>query len=180
MTHREDTVQVDTLVVGSGPIGATFARRLVEGGRSVLMVDAGAKQSSRPGAHLKNAFLYQRNLDLFSSVIRGHLQPLSVASNDQPVVTLDPAAFQVDFSKYEGFVHNNQNPDQDPARHLPAAAVTYGVGGMATHWTCATPRQHPRVHSGGLRVSRRVQEIQQKGSRGARHLHRYAAGPDEL
>jgi pyranose oxidase len=161
--QRDDTVRVDTLVVGSGPIGATFARRLVEAGRSVLMIDAGAKQSSRPGAHLKNAFLYQRNLDLFSSVIRGHLQPLSIPSNDQPLVTLDPAAFQVDFAKYKGFVHNNQNPEQDPARNLPAAAVTYGVGGMATHWTCATPRQHPSVERTDVLTSEEWDRLYDEG-----------------
>jgi pyranose oxidase len=141
----DTTLKVDTCIVGSGPIGSAFARRLVEAGRHVLMLDAGAKLSDRPGEHLKNAYLYQRNVDLFSSVIRGHLTLLSVPSNVTPVVTLDPDAFQVDSGKYVGFVHNNQNPDQDPTRNLPAAAAAYVVGGMATHWTCATPRHHPSV-----------------------------------
>ena len=141
----DKSISVDAFIVGSGPIGSAFARRLVEAGRSVLVVDAGAKLSDRPGEHLKNAYLYQRNLDMFSPVIRGHLTLLSVPSNDQAPVTLDPAAFQVDSSKYDGFVHNNQNPDQDPNRNLPAAAASYIVGGMATHWTCATPRHHPNV-----------------------------------
>jgi pyranose oxidase len=142
---NSDQLRVDALIVGSGPAGCTFARKLVEAGRSVCVVDAGPKHSSRPGAHLKNAALYQRNIDLFASVIRGHLHLLSVPSNDQPVVTLDPDAFQVDFKKYGGFTHNNQNPDQDASLNLPAAAATYGVGGMATHWTCATPRHHPTI-----------------------------------
>jgi pyranose oxidase len=141
----QDTLHVDVLIVGSGPAGCTFARKLVEAGRSVYMVDMGAKLSRRPGAHLKNAFLYQRNLDLFASVIRGHLHALSVPTNSQPVLTLDPGAFRVDYAKFPGFVHNNQNPDQDPFMNLPGAAVTYGVGGMATHWTCATPRHHPKI-----------------------------------
>jgi len=138
----QSSVHVDALIVGSGPVGCAFARRLVEAGRKVLMLDAGPKLSDRPGEHLKNAYLYQRNLDLFSSVIRGHLALLSLPSNRQPVITLDPAAFHVDAAKYRGFVHNNQNPDQDPSLNLPAAAASYVVGGMATHWTCATPRHH--------------------------------------
>jgi pyranose oxidase len=140
-----DTIKVDAFVAGSGPVGCTFARRLVEAGKNVLVVDPGAKLSERTGAHLKNASLYQRNVDLFASVIRGHLYVVSVPSNNQPVVTLDPAAFQVDMEAFDGFVHNSQNPRQSPYRNLDAAAVTYAVGGMATHWTCATPRHHPTM-----------------------------------
>jgi pyranose oxidase len=92
-------MDVDVLIVGSGPIGATYARKLVDAGRSVYMVDMGAQTSRRPGEHLKNAFLYQRNIDLFASVIRGHLSVLSVPTNATPVVTLDPGAFQIDAEK---------------------------------------------------------------------------------
>lgn len=148
--NDRDTVQVDALVVGSGPIGAGYARTLVDAGKRVLVVDAGAMVSDPPGSHIKNTALYQRNLDLFSSVIRGHLNLVSIPSNNQPVVTLDPAAFQVDMERYAGFVHNNQNPEQSEHRHLDAAAVTYAVGGMATHWTCACPRQHPTIERAGL------------------------------
>jgi pyranose oxidase len=144
-----EEITADVLIVGSGPVGATFARRLVEAGRSVLMIDMGAQLSDRPGAHLKNSFLYQRNLDLFSSVIRGHLHEVSVPTNDAPVLTLDPGAYTVEYGKTPGFVHNNQNPDQDPARNLPGAGVSYGIGGMATHWTCATPRHHPTMERSG-------------------------------
>jgi pyranose oxidase len=141
----DETIQADVFIVGSGPIGATFARKLVEAGRRVLMVEAGPQYSARPGEHLKNAAIYQHNIDLFAPIIRGHLHLLSVPSSNQPVVTLDPDAFQVDFAKYLGFVQNNQNPEQDHALNIPAAAATYGVGGMATHWTCAVPRHHPLV-----------------------------------
>ncbi|MDQ4144631.1 MAG: pyranose oxidase [Actinomycetota bacterium] len=139
------TVEVDVLVVGSGPAGATYARKLVEAGRSVYMVDTGARLSHRPGWHLKNAFLYQRNIDLFASVIRGHLHVLSVPTGGQADLTLDPGAFRVDLDEHAGFSINNHNPDQSAMKNLPGAAVTYAVGGMTTHWTCATPRQHPTV-----------------------------------
>src|SRR5438309_3559736 len=164
-TRPRKTIQVDVLLVGSGPVGCTFARRLVEGGRRVYMVDAGARLSERPGEHLKNAILYQRNLDLFSSVIRGHLNLLSIPSNDQPVVTLDPAAFQVDYRKFRGFVHNNQNPDQDPSVNLEAAAAAYAVGGMATHWTCATPRHHPDIERGNYYEDGEWDELYTEGER---------------
>ena len=94
--------QCDVLVVGSGPLGATFARKLIEGKRQVLMIDAGAQLSERPGWHLKNSFLYQRNVNQFTGVISGHLHTLSVPSNKSDVPTLDPGAFKVNYEKFDG------------------------------------------------------------------------------
>jgi pyranose oxidase len=141
------SLATDVLIIGSGPIGAAFARKLVDAKREVFMIDAGAMQSPRPGEHLKNAFIYQRNIDLFVNVIKGHLQVLSVPTNKLPVPTLDPGSFMVDFGNplFKGLSHNGQNPEQDPAKNLEGAAATYAVGGMATHWTCATPRHHPTI-----------------------------------
>ncbi|MDL2081903.1 pyranose oxidase [Streptomyces sp. GXMU-J15] len=133
---------VDVLIVGSGPVGATFARKLVDAGHHVLMIDAGAQLSGTYGEHLKNSFLYQKNVDLFASVIRGHLHPLSIAKDDSPVVTLDPSSFSYDAEEWPGFVLNNQNPEQKKRDNLGASAATYAVGGMATHWTCAVPEFH--------------------------------------
>jgi pyranose oxidase len=135
----------DVLIIGSGPVGCAFARKLVDAGKDVLMIDAGAQLSRRYGEHLKNSYLFQRNIDLFVSLIKGHLLPLSTATNREPVLTLDPSAFSYDPEKYAGFSMRNQNPEQRTHLNLPAAAATYAVGGMATHWTCAVPRFHPEV-----------------------------------
>ncbi|KAF3223077.1 hypothetical protein TWF679_004275 [Orbilia oligospora] len=69
------TIRTDVLIVGSGPIGAIYARKLVEAGHKVLMVDAGAQESEIPGEHKKN--VTDMTLNDFSSVIQNDLTPLS-------------------------------------------------------------------------------------------------------
>lgn len=41
LKKKGNVYPADVLVVGSGPIGAVFARKLVDGGKKVLMVDMG-------------------------------------------------------------------------------------------------------------------------------------------
>ncbi|GHC74578.1 pyranose oxidase [Nocardiopsis terrae] len=134
-----EKITPDVLVVGSGPIGSLFARDLHAKGKNVLMVDAGPQTAGRYGEHQKNSFLYQRNIDEFVNVIKGHLHPLSVSTRSDIPTTLDPSSYHYDAEEYAGFVLNNQNPHQKEEDNLGACAATYAVGGMATHWTCAMP-----------------------------------------
>ena len=78
------TLEVDVLVVGTGPFGATFARKLVENGCSVLTIDAGPQIAKRPREHLKNTFLYRKNALSFANVIeeKHHHLSVPVASNE--------------------------------------------------------------------------------------------------
>ena len=48
--------QIDILIIGSGPVGATFARILSEQkpDAKILMVDAGPRLTARAGQHIKN------------------------------------------------------------------------------------------------------------------------------
>ncbi|KAH6889472.1 hypothetical protein B0T10DRAFT_404819 [Thelonectria olida] len=112
--------EVDVLIVGSGPIGAVFARTLVEGGRKVLMVDIGEQETRRVGDHKKNSVAVQKDISLFTKT-----QELS-------------------------YVLNGQNPHQKASENLPAAAASRVVGGMGSHWTCCTPRQHPDIERSKL------------------------------
>lgn len=101
--HEAKKLQCNVLIVGTGPLGCTFARKLIDGGmEKVLMIDAGAQLSPEPGAHLKNSFLYQRNVNLFTGVIKGHLRPLSIPPDKSAVPTLDPGTFTYNPETYDG------------------------------------------------------------------------------
>ncbi|KID84961.1 Glucose-methanol-choline oxidoreductase [Metarhizium guizhouense ARSEF 977] len=110
-------VEVDVLIVGSGPIGAVFARELVNAhwnhkkDLKILMVDVGPQDSFRIGEHKKNSVAVQKDISLFTK----------------------------DGTKY---VRNGQNPMQVANKNLSEAATSRVVGGMGSHWTCCTPRQH--------------------------------------
>ncbi|QRV88045.1 GMC oxidoreductase [Ceratobasidium sp. AG-Ba] len=138
---------VDVFIAGSGPVGATYARKLVDAGLSVVMCEMGATDTKPPASHKKNEIEYQKDIDRFVNVIKGALSPVSVASNRAFVDTLDPASWNDDNS----FVSNGKNPKQKESCNLSAQAVTRGTGGMATHWTCAVPHflkgiERPVIH----------------------------------
>ena len=97
-----ERLDVDVLVIGSGPLGSTFARKLFDGGRQVVMIDAGDQLSKRPGQHLRNSFLYQRDASQFADVIIGHLHTLSVPVDKSAVPSLDPGAFSLQHGDQPG------------------------------------------------------------------------------
>ncbi|KAF4814316.1 Pyranose 2-oxidase [Colletotrichum tropicale] len=148
MPPKERLDEVDVLLVGSGPIGAVFARKLVEAGRNVVMIDVGEQETRRIGDHKKNGIAVQKDISLFTNVVKGELQLLSVPTSNTDA-GLEPSAW-VPEPCQQKFVHNGQNPNQKPYENLPAAAATRVVGGMGSHWTCCTPRQDPTIERSTL------------------------------
>ena len=134
-----ETVDCDVLIVGTGPVGAIYARYLADAGLRVLMVDAGAATSLPAGGHLRNDYLHQRDLRSYHDAIAARLYPLSLPAASRPL-KLGGAAMPPRASR-----GNNLNPEQVAARNLPAAAACYAVGGMGTVWTCLAPRFHPAL-----------------------------------
>jgi len=126
----------DVLIVGSGLIGAIFARLLVESGLHVVMVEAGANLSQRPGEHLLNSYLHHKDPEQYHSAVsaRLHLASIPVVRNAQSRAAV--------FSSYN---FSNYNPEQNAKRNLPAAALCYAVGGMGTVWSGLVPRLEPSV-----------------------------------
>lgn len=148
MDYSIAEMTVEVLIIGSGPVGSTYARQLFEGGKykKILMIDLGAQLSAKPGTNAKNAYLYNYNedgLDALSQVVRGELTATSVPlqqpwpENLSPISQPDPNAPP---TKYR---LNSENPDQLDWDNMPAGASSFNVGGMGGHWTCCTPRPTP-------------------------------------
>ncbi|KAF5672307.1 pyranose 2-oxidase [Fusarium heterosporum] len=144
----------DVLIVGSGPIGAVFARTLLDKNYKVLMIDVGQQETRRIGDHKKNNVAVQKDISLFTNTVKGELDPLSVPTSSVQTI-LEPACWTPeDAPRIAGTSRlsckNGQNPDQKAYENLPGAAATRVVGGMGSHWTCCTPRQHPTIERSNL------------------------------
>lgn len=63
----------DVVVVGSGPLGVTVARRLAERGRTVLVFEQGPAISDPPGSHLRNAARFRTEPDSYLGEAFQHL-----------------------------------------------------------------------------------------------------------
>ncbi|KAF8969196.1 pyranose 2-oxidase [Flammula alnicola] len=139
----EPVIECDVFIAGSGPIGATYARTILDWAKAnnkspqIVMADIGSKDGNITGGHHKNSIKYQKDIDMFVNVIKGALQPISVPTSDTFQPTLGGTGWTP--SPTQALVIQGNNPDQDPRTNLKEASVTRTVGGMATHWTCSCP-----------------------------------------
>jgi C-glycoside oxidase len=123
-------VSYDLLIVGSGPVGSTFARGVAERlpDTRILMVEAGPVLTDPPGLNLKN-------LDDEDAVRRAR-----ELSQGPPQASLDDHGIPM----VEGTITARQGTHllEPGSAGMPAAAASTCVGGMGAHWTCATPRPY--------------------------------------
>lgn len=124
-------------IVGSGPIGATYARTLLEGlpDARVIMFEAGPQVTERPGESVRNIEdpdAKARARELSQGPQAGdHRESLGIPSATvvEGMFTARQGTHLFDFGG-EGSAH---------APTFAAAAGATNVGGQGSHWTCATP-----------------------------------------
>ena len=115
------------IVVGSGPIGSAFAKKLHELNSEVdiTMFEVGPAATSPLGRHVKT---YDNMADCEAAQ-----QASQGPNSDQPadasgmltgIIKARPGTFLVEEGNQE----------------MPAACMSANVGGMGAHWTCACPR----------------------------------------
>jgi pyranose oxidase len=135
-------LNVDVLIVGSGPIGATFARVISESVPTamILMIDLGPQLTCRPGMHVKNikgegerllAQIHSQGPEQYRYEIPKSWERLNATGRrgKERVATLATPG-----------THLASPDDVDLDRSgMPAAALSSNIGGMGVHWTCACP-----------------------------------------
>ncbi|BDZ44444.1 GMC oxidoreductase [Naasia aerilata] len=125
-------------IVGSGPIGAAYARVVLESHPTarVVMFEAGPQLTERPGASVRNipdADEKARARELSQGPQAGSLREslgLPAGVVVEGMFTARQGTHLLDFGG-EGSAH---------APTFPAAAASTNVGGMGAHWTAAIPR----------------------------------------
>lgn len=157
---------VDVLIVGSGPVGATYARLVAERAphAHILMVEAGPRLTDVAGVHVRNII----DDDERARAIRLSEGPQTADEHAHMTAHFDAATSVPAPAAGTSFV----NPDAvGDGAVFPAAAMSRNVGGMGCHWAAATPSPRGRERIGfipddewerALAVGKRLLAIHEK------------------
>jgi pyranose oxidase len=133
---------IDVLIIGSGPIGATFARVISDAkpNAKILMIDLGPRLTDKAGQHLKNIpdLAIQAELQIKSQGPKQTPYPnISVAQRAQAV---QRGELNADILARAGTHLATDTPEDLVNNQMPSASMSSNIGGMGAHWTCACPR----------------------------------------
>lgn len=134
--------KTDVLIIGSGPVGAAYARMINEALPSIkiTMIDLGPKVSDNIGQHVNN---------ITDPQAKERAQVLSQGPNKEPYPMISVAVramaaqkgdLKPEFLARAGTHLVTNDPEDLKTNEMPAASLSSNLGGMGIHWTCACPR----------------------------------------
>ena len=124
-------------IVGSGPIGSTYARVLLEHvpDARVVMFEAGPQLTEVPGASVRNI----ADPDEKARAREMSQGPQAGAYRESLGIPLEAVAEGMFTARQGTHLLDFGGPGSAHAETFPAAAASTNVGGQGAHWTCATP-----------------------------------------
>ena len=134
--------ETDILIIGSGPVGATFARVIHDAlpGKKILMIDAGPRLTANAGMHVKN-IADEKERELAQIKSQGpHQKPYPLVTVAERATAVQEGRINLDLLARPGTHLISETETELRNNGLPAAAYSTNIGGMGAHWTCACPR----------------------------------------
>lgn len=125
-------------IVGSGPIGSTYARVLLESHphARVVMFEAGPQLTGRPGESVRNIADPQAK-ERARQMSQG---PQAGALREELGIPADTVVEGMFTARQGTHLLDFGGKGSAKAASFPAAAGSTNVGGQGAHWTCAIPR----------------------------------------
>jgi len=132
----------DVLIIGSGPVGAAYARMIHDAlpDVKIMMIDLGPKVSDRIGQHVKN-INDPKNVEKAQILSQGpKKEPYPMISVAERAIAAQKGDIKPEYLARAGTHLVTENPEDLKKSDMPAASLSSNLGGMGIHWTCACPR----------------------------------------
>ena len=134
-------MKTDILIIGSGPVGATYARMLSEQkpNAKILMIDAGPKVSDKIGQHVKN-ITDHKAMESAQIMSQGPKKtPYPMISVAERAMAVQRGELSADVLARSGTHLVLDQIEEIKNNEMPSISMSTNIGGMGIHWTCACP-----------------------------------------
>lgn len=134
--------ETDVLIIGSGPVGATYARMISDAlpGIKIMMIDLGPRLTDKAGMHIKN-IEDERQRERAQIQSQGpHKKPYPTISFEERGLAGKMGQLSLEILGRPGTHLIAEKTEDLYKTDMPAASYSSNVGGMGVHWTGACPR----------------------------------------